>query len=93
MFSISPILSCFSQYLRRAVDLNKLTSRVHVLELENTQLRVRNKQLEKEVSHHSMLAAPSAFIISMSFLLLVFYRLWCFSLRILYLSKVPSFRI
>jgi len=57
------------------VDLNKLTSRVHVLELENTQLRVRNKQLEKEVSHHSMLAAPSAFITRMSFLLLAFLQI------------------
>ena len=37
------------QFILRAVDLNKLTSKVQVLEAENNQLRTRTKQLENEV--------------------------------------------
>lgn len=43
------LIDCMHCFSTRAVDLSKLTSSVHVLELENAELRTRNKKLEKEV--------------------------------------------
>eukprot|EP01032_Pedospumella_encystans_P015971 gene15971-18240_t len=45
----APALKEVAVALVRAVDLNKLTNSVHVLETENAQLRKKNKQLEKEI--------------------------------------------